>query len=120
MMPESLGGLFTVAASLFHKHPKVRRATVLLLKRLDTIPEGAEALSSLNYFLLLTYTRYVRQPKGKGTVLSRERIFLSVCCEEFVENFDSSGRRHTLFYFFLCLLPQGKTRRKTTTTTRGS
>jgi hypothetical protein len=61
LLPESQGGLFPLAINLFHTHPQVRFATVEMLQRLDRIEEGKGAVSSLNYFLLLTYHRLLRE-----------------------------------------------------------
>jgi len=61
MMPESQGGLFPIAMGLLHHHPKIRGATVDLLQRIDAQPEGNRCVSSLNYFLLLTLYRQIKQ-----------------------------------------------------------
>jgi hypothetical protein len=61
MLPESQGGLVPVALGLLHKHPRIRAHTVVLLQRIDSLLEGNRAVSNLNYFLLLTYYRLVKQ-----------------------------------------------------------
>jgi len=100
LLPESQGGLFPIAVGLFHKHHKVRAATVDLLKRIDAIEvrwlftsclqlcyhragicvcptwqQGRAYISSLNYYLVMTYYRYIRQQEAGAAAVSR----LSVC-----------------------------------------
>lgn len=60
LMPESRGGMYPIALQLFSKHFKVRRAAAILLQRIDKLEEGSRAVSSLNYFILMTYYRLVR------------------------------------------------------------
>eukprot|EP00164_Ancoracysta_twista_P004242 GFYU01005716.1.p1 GENE.GFYU01005716.1~~GFYU01005716.1.p1 ORF type:complete len:710 (-),score=142.81 GFYU01005716.1:76-2205(-) len=57
-LPESQGGLYPVAVSLFHPLEVVRLCTVTLLRRLDALKVGVKLISSLNYFLLLAYHRH--------------------------------------------------------------
>ncbi len=40
---------------------RVRSLAVAFLQRLDTIKEGNRSIGALNYFLLLTYSRLVRE-----------------------------------------------------------
>ncbi len=61
MLPESQGGLTPVALGLLHRHPRVRACTVQILQRIDAFSEGNKAVSALNYFLLITYYRLVKQ-----------------------------------------------------------
>jgi hypothetical protein len=60
MLPESRGGLFPIALGLLHADERVRHAVIELLQRIDAQAEGNKAVSGLNYFLLMTYYRYVR------------------------------------------------------------
>jgi Stabilization of polarity axis len=60
LLPESQGGLFPIAIGLFHQSSIVRESAVILLTRLDELKEGASAVASLNYYLLLTYYRFAR------------------------------------------------------------
>ena len=55
MLPLQGGGLFPVAIGLFHSSDAVQVTCVAVLRRLDTFPEGAAAIHSLNTFMLLAY-----------------------------------------------------------------
>jgi len=57
LLPESEGGLFPLASNILHKDARVRSSCVTLLQRLDKLEKGRLRISSLNYFLLLTYYR---------------------------------------------------------------
>eukprot|EP00742_Colponemidia_sp_Colp-10_P003963 GILJ01004226.1.p1 GENE.GILJ01004226.1~~GILJ01004226.1.p1 ORF type:complete len:811 (+),score=125.65 GILJ01004226.1:46-2433(+) len=59
-LPENQGGLYPVAVGLFHPNVTVRRHTVTLIKRLETLPVGMKVISRLNYYLLLTYHREMK------------------------------------------------------------
>ena len=61
LLPESRGGIFPLAVGLMHSDERIRQATVELMQRMDGHPEGNKAVSSLNYYLLMTYYRYVKQ-----------------------------------------------------------
>jgi len=64
-LPESHGGLYPVAVSLFHPSEAVRLATVELFRRLDRIKTGSGFITNLNFFLLLAYERNSRKLKEK-------------------------------------------------------
>jgi len=64
-LPESHGGLYPVAVSLFHPSEAVRLATVELFRRLDRIKTGSGFITNLNFFLLLAYERNSRRLKEK-------------------------------------------------------
>jgi len=59
-LPESQGGLYPVAVSLFHSSALVRSAAVELLRRLGSVTAGSGFMASLNPFLLLAYERNSR------------------------------------------------------------
>jgi hypothetical protein len=56
-LPPSQGGLYPVAVSLFHPSKEVRKATVELFKRFDTIQLGSGFLKNLNFFIFLAFNR---------------------------------------------------------------
>jgi hypothetical protein len=60
-LPEAQGGLYPIAAVLFHSSEAVRMRTVAFLKRLDSLREGSCCISQLNTFLMLTFDRYMRE-----------------------------------------------------------
>ena len=75
-LPESEGGLFPVAVGLFHQNEAVRRATVELFQRLDSIKvciynklilrasqAGSNLVSALNLFLGMAYQSTVQKHK---------------------------------------------------------
>jgi len=62
-LPESLGGLYPVAVSLFHSNELVRQRVVKLLQTMDSIKVNSGFLSGLNYFLLLGYERLTKTAK---------------------------------------------------------
>lgn len=64
LLPESLGGIFPIAVNLLHKLPKVRMLAFTMMQRIDSTKEGKRYVNSLNYFLLLTYSRLTRELLG--------------------------------------------------------
>lgn len=61
MLYESRGGFMPIAVALLNQEEKVRNAVIDIMQRIDAEPEGNKAISSLNYFLLMTYYRYVKK-----------------------------------------------------------
>eukprot|EP01088_Endostelium_zonatum_P006525 TRINITY_DN18660_c0_g1_i1.p1 TRINITY_DN18660_c0_g1~~TRINITY_DN18660_c0_g1_i1.p1 ORF type:complete len:740 (-),score=187.96 TRINITY_DN18660_c0_g1_i1:23-2242(-) len=57
-MPESKGGLYPIAVSLYHSSADVRRRAAELFKRLDSISGSSSLLQGLNLFL---YSGFLRQ-----------------------------------------------------------
>jgi len=72
LLPESQGGLFPLAVGLFHSWTDVKNKTFNLLHKLDSIPEGSQALNNLNYFLLLTYHKFKETKQRSDEILSTE------------------------------------------------
>jgi len=64
-LPESNGGLYPVAVSLFHSSESVRVATARLFQRLDKIQTGSGFIAGLNYFLFLAYNRISKELEKK-------------------------------------------------------
>jgi len=63
-LPESLGGVYPVAVSLFHTAESVRLQAARLLQHMDKIKtanNGQSFVTSLNPFLVLAYERIVRK-----------------------------------------------------------
>ena len=57
-MPESKGGLYPIAVSLYHSSIAVRKRAVELFKRLDALSGSSSLLQGLNLFL---YSGFLRQ-----------------------------------------------------------
>eukprot|EP01112_Ceratiomyxa_fruticulosa_P006401 TRINITY_DN171_c0_g1_i4.p1 TRINITY_DN171_c0_g1~~TRINITY_DN171_c0_g1_i4.p1 ORF type:complete len:741 (+),score=159.44 TRINITY_DN171_c0_g1_i4:381-2603(+) len=65
-LPEANGGLYPVAVSLFHCSQAVRRLTVELFSRLNSIKTGSGFISGLNQFLILGYDRNLKLLNENG------------------------------------------------------
>ncbi|KDO28207.1 hypothetical protein SPRG_06256 [Saprolegnia parasitica CBS 223.65] len=59
-LPRARGGLHVIAQGLFHASFSVQYNTIILLKRCEAFPATATAVTSLNPFVAMTYTRLHR------------------------------------------------------------
>lgn len=56
-----MGGLQPISIALFHPSEALRSAAVLLLQKLDSVKEGSRAISTLNMFFTLAFSRSSRR-----------------------------------------------------------
>ena len=57
LLPESQGGLMPLAMGLMHESDKIRRCTVKILQKLESLPSTRDAVHSLNFFLVSAFQR---------------------------------------------------------------
>lgn len=74
MVPESQGGILSIAAGLFSPSPSIRYNTVLLLQRIASYPSTKSAMATLNSFMISAYERQLKK-FNDGTLLKEVEEF---------------------------------------------
>jgi len=64
--PDPQGGLYPLGVLLLHTDESIRQMVVILIARIDEVPEGSACISYLNTFLMLSFDRLKAEMQKEG------------------------------------------------------